>query len=295
MKLRIIILRSSKFCGELPLQLSELPSLQVLDQAENDFSGQIPPSFGDFNAMMQDQITNQYLFYGFYRGISYEESLTIITKGGQQEHTKTLSLVTSIDLSGNNIDGELPDELTKLTGLLVLNLSRNHTSGQIPKSISNMHQLSSLDLSSNRLSGAIPTSMSSSLTFLSYLNLSYNNFSGKVPYSEQMSTFDASSSVGNPGLCGPPLEVECLRDEGSGGGEGGANSGEEDDVGFIDGWFYLSLGVGFAAGLSIPCIMLLVRKPWSDAYLLQLQRWNSRWLALLCKWEIEAERKSRSK
>lgn len=80
-----------------------------------------------------------------------------------------------------------------------------------------------------------------------------------------------------------------------GGGEGGANSGEEDDVGFIDGWFYLSLGVGFAAGLSIPCIMLLVRKPWSDAYLLQLQRWNSRWLALLCKWEIEAERKSRSK
>lgn len=283
-KLRILILRSNKFSGELPLQLSGLPSLQVMDLAENNFTGEIPPSFGDFKSMMQEKITNRYLFYGFYRGTYYQESLTVITKGEQREFTKTLSLVTSIDLSGNNIEGELPEQITKLSGLSALNLSRNSISGQIPESISNMHQLLSLDLSSNRLSGPIPASMSSSLTFLGYLDLSYNNFSGKIPYSEHMTTFDAWSFAGNPSLCGPPLKVDCPREEGSGQGlregEGGVDAGQDDDddAGFIDGWFYLSLGVGFAAVLLIPFIALLVRKPWSYVYFSFVDGIVDRWL-----------------
>ncbi|XP_060670484.1 LRR receptor-like serine/threonine-protein kinase ERL1 [Ziziphus jujuba] len=113
--LRILILRSNSFLGELLALLSNLSSLQVLDLAENQLTGSIPASFGHF-------------------------------KGQLQRYTKTLSLVTMLDLSGNNLSGDLPTEMTNLFGLVILNLSRNHFTCHIPKSISKLKQLSSLDL-----------------------------------------------------------------------------------------------------------------------------------------------------
>jgi Leucine-rich repeat (LRR) protein len=259
--LRLLSLRSNAFFGELPSKLSNLSSLQVLDLAENKLNGTIPVSFGDLKAMAQVQIRNQYLFYGKYRGLYYEESLVVRMKGQPQRFTKTLSLLTSIDLSGNNLQGDLPQELTKLAGLVVLNLSRNHISGQITESISNLHQLSSLDLSSNSLSGTIPPSMSL-LSFLGYLNLSYNNFLGSIPYTGHMTTFEASSFVGNPGLCGAPLVVKCP----TGGTDIGGTIENDSNDKFIDNWFYLSVGLGFAAGILVPYFILAIRKSWRNAY-----------------------------
>ncbi|KAH7527949.1 hypothetical protein FEM48_Zijuj05G0020300 [Ziziphus jujuba var. spinosa] len=118
-----------------------------------------------------------------------------------------------LDLSGNNLSGDLPIEMTNLLGLVVLNLSRNRFTGHIPKSISKLKQLSSLDLSSNRFSGAIPQSLGS-LSFLGYLNLSNNELSGPIPDNDHMLTFNASSFAGNVGLCGGPLAVKCPVGEG---------------------------------------------------------------------------------
>lgn len=259
--LRLLNLRSNSFSGKLPSKLSNLSSLQVLDLAENKLSGTIPVSFGDLNAMAQVQIRNQYLFYGKYRGLYYKESLVVNVKGNAQRFSKTLSLVTSIDLSGNNLQGDLPQELIKLAGLVILNLSRNHISGQIPDRISNLRQLSSLDLSSNSLSGPIPPSMSL-LSFLGFLNLSYNNFLGTIPYTGHMTTFDASSYAGNPGLCGAPLVVKCQSEATPVGGS--IENYSEDKL--IDTWFYLSLGLGFAAGILVPYFILAIRKSWRNAY-----------------------------
>lgn len=206
---------------------------------------------------------NQYLLYGRYRGLYYEESFVVNTKGGFQKYTKTLSLLTSIDLSGNNLYGEFPEELTKLNGLVVLNLSRNRISGRIPVNISSMRELGSLDFSSNKFSGAIPASLSS-LSFLGYLNLSNNNLTGMIPYSGQLSTFSESSFAGNPGLCGRPLPVECQRERPDTGKT--VENHDQDSDSFIDKWFYLSIGVGFAAGVLVPFLIISIRRPWSDAY-----------------------------
>ncbi|XP_038722533.1 receptor-like protein EIX2 isoform X2 [Tripterygium wilfordii] len=225
-KLRILSLRSNAFYGELPSSLSNLSSLQVVDLAENELNGTIPASFGDFKAMTREENIN------------------------------------SIDLSANNLHGELPEEMTKLAGLLVLNLSRNQISGQIPQSISELHQLSSLDLSNNRLSGAIPSSMSS-LSYLGSLNLSNNNLSGEIPYAGHMTTYEASSFGGNLGLCGSPLGVKCPGDD-SYHGETAKDDGNDDDT--VDKWFYLSIGLGFAAGILVPYFVLVIKRPWSNAY-----------------------------
>ncbi|KAH7527968.1 hypothetical protein FEM48_Zijuj05G0022200 [Ziziphus jujuba var. spinosa] len=129
--------------------------------------------------------------------------------------SKSLSLVVALDVSENNLSGDLPEELTKLLGLVSLNLSRNHISGHVPESISKLKVLESLDLSNNRFSGAIPESLKS-LSFLGYLNLSNNDLSGRIPYKDHMITFEASCYGGNQGLCGAPLAVKCPDDEDDG-------------------------------------------------------------------------------
>ncbi|XAR63470.1 Non-specific serine/threonine protein kinase [Bertholletia excelsa] len=268
--LRILRLRSNTISGGLPTGLSNLSLLQVLDLAENNITDKIPARLGDLKAMAGEQKINQYLLYGNYRGRYYEESLVVSLKGSFQKYTKTLSLVTSIDLSGNNIYGVFPEDITKLTSLVALNLSRNHISGQIPHGISRMHQLGSLDLSSNNLSGEIPESMAS-LSFLGYLNLSNNEFTGMIPYTGHMTTFGESTFEGNPGLCGAPLDVKC-QDEGS---DQGKTVQDDDDDGLIDQWFYLCVGLGFLVGVLVPYLVLAMRKPWKNAYLSFVDRFVS--------------------
>ncbi|KAI5431649.1 hypothetical protein KIW84_035708 [Lathyrus oleraceus] len=140
---------SNAFSGKLPPELSKLGSLQVLDLSRNDLTGSIPASLGDLKAIAEAQKKNMYLLYGYYEGHYYEESLNVYIKDQRLKYTKTLSLVTGIDLSNNNFTGNIPNGITKLSGLVVLNLSRNRITGQIPETKSNLHQLSSFDLSNS--------------------------------------------------------------------------------------------------------------------------------------------------
>ncbi|KAM7264550.1 hypothetical protein ACFE04_002233 [Oxalis oulophora] len=112
--LRILSLRSNAFSGEIPSIISNLSSLQVLDFADNSLIGHIPASLGDLKAMASEESRVDYLRYGKYGGIYYEESFILNTKGQSQKYTKTLSLVNSLDLSGNKLNGTIPEELTKL-------------------------------------------------------------------------------------------------------------------------------------------------------------------------------------
>ncbi|XP_058733044.1 receptor-like protein EIX2 [Vicia villosa] len=261
--LRILILRSNAFSGELPPDISKLSSLQILDLARNDLSGKIPANLGYLKAIAELQKKNKYLLYGKFEEHYYEESLDVYVKDQMLEYTRTLSLVTGIDLSDNNFTGIIPNEITKLYGLVVLNLSRNHLTGQIPETMSNLLQLSSLDLSNNQLSGTIPSSLSS-LSFLGSLDMSMNNLSGVIPYTGHMTTFDALTFTGNPGLCGPPLPVKCSDDDDIDNRHSTNNdtNGEE----LVDNWFYLSLGLGFAAGILIPYFILTIKSSWGDVY-----------------------------
>ncbi|CAL9171757.1 unnamed protein product, partial [Musa hybrid cultivar] len=213
LSLRVLSLKSNLFYGTIPVHMANLTSLQVLDLSSNNLSGSIPSSLGNFSAMVEIQHDTTSLLDLFNGSGSYGESIVITAKGYDIQYTTILSLVTSIDLSNNNLSGEIPRELTKLHGLHFLNLSKNHLGGTIPGKIGFMEQLESLDLSMNNLTGEIPSSLSS-LTFLSHLNLSHNNLSGRIPTAGgQMSTFLGDPSIydGNEYLCGTPLP-ECPGD-----------------------------------------------------------------------------------
>ncbi|XP_028794112.1 receptor-like protein EIX1 [Neltuma alba] len=134
-------LRSNAFFGEIPHELSKLRLLQVLDLGENDLSGNIPANFGDLKAMILNKSRERVGLW--IQGIAVRQSnydyygrdqdrLVVNAKGQSLMYTTTLYLVTSIDLSGNNLSGRIPHELTKLSGLTYLSLSRNHLTGSIP-------------------------------------------------------------------------------------------------------------------------------------------------------------------
>ena len=179
-------------------------------------------------------------------------------KGRELEYVKSLRFVGTIDLSTNNLSGEIPPELFRLVALKSLNLSRNHLMGKIPSEIGVMKNLESLDLSNNQFFGEIPLS-TSNLSFLNFLNLSYNDFRGQIPLSTQLQSFDAWSYIGNPQLCGAPLTKNRTKEEKPIVEKHDGSSATEPS-------FYLGMGVGFAVGFWGVCAVIFLNRRCRHAY-----------------------------
>jgi len=67
--------------------------------------------------------------------------VVIIMKGFSIELTRILTTFTTIDLSNNMFEGEIPQVIGKLNSLKGLNLSHNQIIGTIPQSLSNLKNL----------------------------------------------------------------------------------------------------------------------------------------------------------
>ncbi|XP_020081498.1 probable leucine-rich repeat receptor-like protein kinase At1g35710 [Ananas comosus] len=255
--LMVLQLRSNMFSGGIPEQIAQLGSLQVLDLSSNNLSGPLPRSLGNFSwkALKQgriDRINNISVYYSV--------SISLDIKGEELPIWKILYLFESIDLSNNNLSGEIPDEITDLQTQQYLNLSRNNLIGHIPEKIGEMQSLESLDLAMNKLSGNIPQSLSA-LTYLSYLNLSYNNLSGVIPTGNQLQTLDDPSIyIGNPYLCGPPSTRNCSANEIN----YKDNEGPKDKFDWL--WIYFSVVLGYLFGFAVFCGVLLLSNAWRNAY-----------------------------
>jgi hypothetical protein len=168
----------------------------------------------------------------------------------------------TIDLSANNLSGKVPLEIFLLVQVQTLNLSHNNFIGTIPKSIGGMKSMESLDLSNNKFRGEIPQSMSL-LNFLGYLNLSCNNFDGKIPIGTQLQSFNASSYIGNPKLCGAPLKNCTTKEENP---KTVTTSPENEDDDPIRESLYQGMGFGFAAGFWGICGSLFLIRKWRHAW-----------------------------
>ena len=187
----------------------------------------------------------------------YQDSMMVTIKGLEIEFVKILNTFTTIDLSSNKFQGEIPGCIGNLNSLRGLNLSHNNLTGHIPLSFRNLKMLESLDLSSNQLSGRIPEELTS-LTFLEVLNLSQNHLTGFIPRGNQFGTFGNDSYYKNSGLCGFPLSKRCINDE-------TPQLSKEEDAEFENkfDWKFMLMGYGFGLifGLSLGGLIFLVGKP----------------------------------
>ncbi|KAL8459262.1 hypothetical protein ACS0TY_036660 [Phlomoides rotata] len=287
-ELRILILRSNKLSGKVSSELCNLNSLQILDLSDNSLSGKIPRCVYNFTAMATGRssyLNAQHVVifreaYYSYSSDSWDllESAAVVTKGRKAQYDTILWLVTNLDLSNNNLSGDIPKELTSLIELRSLNLSANHLTGLVPDSIGDMKQLESLDLSRNSLSGQIPTSLAL-ISSLNYLNLSCNNLTGRIPTSTQLQSLNATSFISN-NLCGLPLEINCSSD----GDEPRGHKDENEDESKIE-WLYVVVSLGYAVGFSVVCSALVLKKAWREAYFGLLESmWDKLYVYVCIKW-----------
>ncbi|KOM54881.1 hypothetical protein LR48_Vigan10g077300 [Vigna angularis] len=258
-RIKILRLRSNNFSGHIPNGICDMIFLQDFDLAQNSLSGNIPNCLNNFSAMF---LKNKSTDLIIHTNDMTSDTISIIlwTKGRALLYNSILGLVTNVDLSNNNLSGEIPREITYLDGLIYLNLSGNQLSGQIPPSIGNMRLLESIDLSRNQLSGKIPPTISN-LSFLNNLDLSHNHLEGKIPTGTQIQSFEASDFVGN-NLCGPPLPINCSSDQQI----PYIDHSKTENGGHGVNWFLVSLTVGFIVGFWIVIAPLLIYRSWRYAY-----------------------------
>ncbi|CAJ1947232.1 unnamed protein product [Sphenostylis stenocarpa] len=257
-------LNNNNFSGEIPSLTLCKRSLRIIDLGDNILEGTLQTWLdfdnlivlrlrGQISAMSEGRFYREGIQYGTSAPLIFHDSgigffideITLTWKGRKYTFGKNLALLKTIDISNNNLTGEIPKNITSLMGLGSLNLSKNNLTGFIPDNIGHMTSLESLDLSRNHLCGRIPTSFVN-LSFLGIIDLTFNNLSGKIPDGTLLRTFDSSSFAGNIGLCGPPLTNECPRDvippyE---------HHGHGDEHRSFE--FYISLGLGFWNEKKIP-------------------------------------------
>ncbi|RVW74963.1 Receptor-like protein 12 [Vitis vinifera] len=257
-KLQVLVLRSNSFHGHIGRSKIKSPfmSLRIIDLAHNDFEGDLPEMYlRSLKATMnvdECNMTRKYMGDSYY-----QDSVMVTIKGLEIEFVKILDTFTTIDLSSNTFQGEIPKSIGNLNSLRGLNLSHNNLVGHIPPSFKNLKLLESLDLSSNKLIGRIPQELTS-LTFLEVLNLSQNNLTGFIPRGNQFETFGNDSYNENLGLCGFPLSKKCTTDE-------TLKPSKEMDAEFESGFDWkitlMGYGCGLIIGLSLGCLIFLTGKP----------------------------------
>ncbi|KAB1226883.1 Receptor-like protein 2 [Morella rubra] len=222
--LRCLSLGSGKLTGQLPLWLSKLKKLEVLDLSDNCFSGSIPGWLSTFPKLFRLVLSDN-LFSGEFPkelwtlpalqspqplvdNTPLELTIYISGPGDTFEFNRLSSLGVTLAVGNNRLNGNIPFEIGRLKQLRELNISHNNFSGNISDQLSELTNLEVLDLSSNRLYGEIPASLAK-LHFLKKFSVANNKLQGAIPLGTQLQSFDASAYVGNLALCGPPLPNEC--------------------------------------------------------------------------------------
>ncbi|XP_047342840.1 receptor-like protein 56 [Impatiens glandulifera] len=281
--IQILSLRGNQFNGAIPHQLCQLENLNWLDLSHNFFSGSIPTCFGNINfGVVINDLRDVYTLgssliklqdHNLQLTFRYMANVVIFTKNRVDTYIgKPLELMSGLDLSSNNLEGEIPDVLGNLIHIRALNLSRNWLRGHIPQNLSNLMQIESLDLSHNNLTGEIPSKLTN-LNRLGTFSVAYNNLSGRLPEMGQFATFEGNSYVGNPFLCGPPLKKDCKVQVNN-----QVKNDDDDDDG-DEAWYTINIEAFFASfmGSYIVCIFGFFAVLWINA------RWRDMWFNLIDK------------
>ncbi|XP_024536536.1 receptor-like protein kinase BRI1-like 3 [Selaginella moellendorffii] len=225
-RMTILQLRDNRLQGEIPSELEQCENLLVIDFAGNLLSGNIPARIGKSSSSVLTLVPRVERNLGELRyvtpalalptctgasgvfgvqGIALEDFEALLAArtrcdahvGFFPPVTLDLSSPIYLDVSNNNLTGEIPLELGRMEDLIVLGLAYNSLTGEIPTGFGTIPTLDTVDMSHNLLQGGIPGGFAS-LGTLTRLNVSYNNLSGIVPQGPQTGTFILD---GNPRLC----------------------------------------------------------------------------------------------
>ncbi|PUZ48905.1 hypothetical protein GQ55_7G283300 [Panicum hallii var. hallii] len=184
-KLRQIYIDSNDFSGPLPSTLSQLKNLSILWASDNNFTGQIPDYLGSLTNLTDLRLQGNSFQGPIPRSLSNLVKLSKLRIGEIVNGSSPLAFIGNMTSLGELVlrNSKISDTLasvdfSKFGNLSLLDLSFNNITGQIPQSILNLPSLNYLFLGNNSLSGSLPATKSPLLTNLDF---SYNHLSGNFP------------------------------------------------------------------------------------------------------------------
>ncbi|CAJ1952944.1 unnamed protein product [Sphenostylis stenocarpa] len=168
-------LSNNQFSGQIPDCWNNFESLAYLDLSHNNFSGKVPTSMGSLLDLQALFLRNNSLVGGIHF------SLRNCTK------------LVMLDMSEIKLSGSIPDWIGTKMELQILSLENNRFYGSLPLQICQLRNIQLLDLSLNNLSGKIPkciqnfTSMAQTTSSIYNENHVYvfnnnSHFVGNQPY-----------------------------------------------------------------------------------------------------------------
>ncbi|KAL1085464.1 hypothetical protein V6Z11_D08G052300 [Gossypium hirsutum] len=265
--LSVLLLKANYFIGEIPIEICKLYSLSIIDLSQNKLFGLIPSCLSRLTLDPNGEKSLTKTYWEGSGGIFEREKVDYTTKGASYTYKgNILEYMSGIDFSCNRLTGEIPIEIGNLSEIRSLNLSHNNLTGHIPSTFSKLKQIESLDLSHNNLIGRIPAQLTELYT-LAVFNVSHNNLSGSIPSPKaQFGTFDESSYVENPFLCGPPLHKNCS-DLDSPLTTAPNTSNNEEESGLMDKYvFWVTFFVSYVIVLLVIVLILYINPYWRLAW-----------------------------
>ncbi|KAG7585330.1 Leucine-rich repeat typical subtype [Arabidopsis thaliana x Arabidopsis arenosa] len=278
-----LLLRGNTLTDYIPTDLCGLRSIRILDLANNRLKGSIPSCLNNvsFGKRLDYEVNGDKLpfeinddeelavysrllvlpreYSSDYTGILMF-NVEFASKSRYDSYTQeSFNFMFGLDLSSNELGGNIPKELGDLQRIRALNLSHNSLSGFIPGSFSNLTDIESIDLSFNLLRGPIPQDLSK-LDYMVVFNVSYNNLSGSIPSHGKFSSLDETNYIG-----GSAINRSC--DDNNTAGFLESDSQSEDEETTIDmEIFYWSLAATCGVTWITFIVFVCFDSPWRRAW-----------------------------
>ncbi|KAL3835045.1 hypothetical protein ACJIZ3_009781 [Penstemon smallii] len=185
-QLKFLSLSNNFVSGDFPQWISQMSSLEYLDFSNNGLIGFVPTPIADLKMLRFLSLCNNKLNGSIPNGL-FSMKLDVIDLS-KNEFTGYIPPVTSnlfenlqvLDLSRNNLMGDIPTEMGLFARLRYLNLSWNHLESKLPPEFGYFQNLTVLDLRNNGLIGSIPGDICDSSS-LEIMQLDGNSLTGSIP------------------------------------------------------------------------------------------------------------------
>eukprot|EP00934_Nitzschia_sp_Nitz4_P004683 Nitzschia sp. Nitz4//scaffold53_size117307//87995//89783//NITZ4_003779-RA/size117307-snap-gene-0.117-mRNA-1//-1//CDS//3329554232//4673//frame0 len=158
---------SNKLSGSLPISFfASMPNVEVLNLQRNAFTGTIPKALFQLKKLLLLSL--------------YDNLLTGTIPAEIGEWKSPLIHISMFKL---DLEGTIPNTISQLPNLRVLDLSSTNIEGLIPEAFYDIPRLQKLDVSNTRLTGTLSSSVGK-LSDLVHLDVSHTSLSGSLPSSE---------------------------------------------------------------------------------------------------------------
>ncbi|GLT58033.1 hypothetical protein SLA2020_309590 [Shorea laevis] len=202
MELEILDLSSNSLTGLIPSSFSSLRNITRLQLASNFLSGSIPPSLGSLSSLQVLNLSDNNLAASIPSQLGNLSRLFEIDlsknslSGSLPQEFKGLRGLQKMMIGDNELEGIFPGGLfSSLVELQVVDLSGNKLDGALPDILWSMPKLQFLDVSGNNLTGELTSLASRSNVTAAAFNLSHNLLYGSLNF--QFKTFKFIDLSGN--------------------------------------------------------------------------------------------------